>query len=441
MATAVAGAERLVLSGSRATRLFSFFFLYFGQGLPLGMTVIALPAWLAANGGSDADVALIAGAAYLPWSFKFVPAFVMDRYAYLPMGRRRLWLILAQMLMMAAFVIAAVAAPGVDNVGLLFWISVLVGAGAAIQDVAVDGLAVDILPDREQGTASSFMFGGQTIARSLAGAASGTLLYYFGSQIAFLCFVPAIAIITIYAIVLRERPGEKRFPWSDGAASPENVDRHVGNWFKIFVVAFKSMLKRDSLVLIGSAVAQRTGEGILLPLFPILATGLMAYNEANYSQAISTIDLFMAMTAIAVGSALTGKIGPKRAAMLVFTVEAAMCVFIWFGRDYWTIGTAFVALLCLQSICSTLSSITTNPLRMQLSDPRVAAAQFTLYNSISNLPVSFGSATVFVWLGGSEDLATTMLGATALFVVGTLILAVIRVGKVHVEAELVPKID
>ncbi len=57
--------------------------------------------------------------------------------------------------------------------------------------------------------------------------------------------------------------------------------------------------------------------------------------------------------------------------------------------------------------------ITANPLRMQLSDPRVAAAQFTIYNSLANLPVSFGSATVFVWLGATGDLTTTMIGATA----------------------------
>jgi PAT family beta-lactamase induction signal transducer AmpG len=431
----------LVLSESRFVRLFSFFFLYFGQGLPLGMTVIALPAWLAANGATDAEVALVAGTAYLPWSFKWIPAFLMDRYAYLPMGRRRLWLIIAQGLMMIAFIIAAIFAPEVHDVQLLVGISFLIGAGAAIQDVAVDGLAVDILPDREQGTASSFMFGGQTVGRSLAGAASGTLLYLYGSQVAFLCFIPVIALVTVYAVFLRERPGEKRFPWSPGATAQENLDRHVGDWGKIFIVAFKSLFKRDSVVLIGSSVAQRTAEGILVPLFPILATGFLAYNEATYSQTVSTIDFAMAMSAIAVGSFLTLKLGAKRSAMLVFMVEAAMCAFIMLGREYWTIGAMFVALLCLQSICATLSSITTNPLRMQLSDPRVAAAQFTIYNSISNLPVSFGAATVFIWLGGSAELPTVMAGAIGLFVLSTAILAFIRVGRVHAEADMVPRVD
>jgi PAT family beta-lactamase induction signal transducer AmpG len=429
-----------VLSESRFVRLFSFFFLYFGQGLPLGINTVALPAWLAANGAPDADVAAIVATAYLPWSFKFLPAALMDRYAYLAMGRRRLWLITAQLIMMLAYVVAAIAAPGVHDIQLLIAISFLIGAGAAIQDVAVDGLAVDILPDREQGTASSFMFGGQTVGRAVAGAASGALLFYFGSQVTFLAFLPVIGLVTLYAILIRERPGEKRFPWSRGAASPVNLDRHVGDWLQILLTTLKSLFKRDSFVLVLSSVAQRVGEGMLAPLFPILATSFLLMNEASYSGTVSTIDLIMALIAIAVGSFLTLKMGAKRAAMLVFMTEAAMCAFILFGREFWTVMSVFIVLLAVQSILATLSSIATNPLRMQLSDPRVAATQFTIYNSLGNLPVSMG-ATLFAWLGGSAELATVMVVAIALFVIGTLILALIRVGQASADAEPVPRLD
>ncbi|OYW46921.1 MAG: hypothetical protein B7Z08_00525 [Sphingomonadales bacterium 32-68-7] len=441
MAAAAAGGRGLILSESKVGRLFSLFLFYFGQGLPLGVSTIGLPAWMAANGASEASVALVAGTAYLPWSFKFIPAFAMDRYAYLPMGRRRAWLIGAQGLMLAAFLTAALASPDVGDTQLLVAITFLIGAGSAIQDVAVDGLAVDILPEREQGTASSFMFGGQTVGRATAGALSGTLFYLAGPQIAFLAFLPVIALITCYAIWIRERPGEKRFPWSEGRTAPENLERHVGDWLKILVIAVKSMVKRDSLVLMGSAVPQRAAEGILLPLFPILATGALAWNEAQYSQTISTADFVMALTAIAIGSYLSLRFGSKRAAMIVFLIEAAMCAFIWLGREYWTQTAIFIGLLCLQSILATLSSITTNPLRMQLSDPRVAAAQFTLYNSLSNFPVSFGASTLFVVLGGTGNLALTMGVAIGLLLLATLVMAFQRVGQRPAPAEPVPVVN
>jgi len=432
--------QGLVLSESRLLRLFSFFFFYFGQGLPLGLAVIAMPAWLAANGARDADVAAIVATAYLPWTFKWIPAALMDRYPYLPMGRRRLWLIVALLLMASAFAIAAAFAPGVEDIQLLIAITFLLGAGSAIQDVAVDGLAVDILPEQEQGTASSFMFGGQTVGRAVSGAASGALLYYFGSQVAFLAFLPVIALITVYAIVIRERPGERRFPWSEGATAPENQKRHVGDWLKMLVVTIKALFKRDSVLMLVSSGVQRTGEGILLPLWPILATSYLAFNEASYSGMISTVDFAMALTAIAAGSLLTLKLGAKRAAMLIFMVQAALAAFIMLGEGLWTIVGVFIALSCVYSVTATLSSICTNPLRMQLSDPRVAATQFTIYNSLGNFPVSFG-AVVFAWLGGSDQLTTVMLVALGLFVAGTLALIPLRVGNVRAAAEPVPEFN
>ena len=56
MATAAARSG-LVLSESRALRLFSFFLFYLGQGLPLGVSQVALPAWLVMNGAPDSAVA------------------------------------------------------------------------------------------------------------------------------------------------------------------------------------------------------------------------------------------------------------------------------------------------------------------------------------------------------------------------------------------------
>lgn len=436
---AAVGHKDLVLSDSSKVRLFSFFILYFAQGLPLGLATVAMPAWLAANGAPDADVAAIVATAYLPWSFKWIPAALMDRYSYLPMGRRRLWLILAFTLMMAAFLIAAVTAPGAGDIQLLVAITFLLGAGSAVQDVAVDGLAVDILPGPEQGAASSFMFGGQATGTALSGAAAGYLLFNYGSEVTFLAYLPVIACLLVYALVLRERVGEKRFPWSEGRASPVNLERHVGAWLPILAVTLKSLLKRDSLVLIASSTAQRTASGMMTPLFPILATTFLAFNEATYSATVSGIDLGVAIAGIAAGSFLTMRLGPKWSAILVYLAMALLALFIMAGRDLWLVTGVFIAVYTLQSLCSLLSSIATNPLRMQLSDPRVAATQFTIYNSLSNLPVSLG-AMLFASLGGTDALGSVMLTAAGLFVTAAIILVFIRVGSAPAHAEPVPAI-
>ena len=435
-----AARQRMVLSESKVLRLFSFFLLYLGQGLPLGVSTVAFPAWLVANGASEADVAAIIATAFLPWSFKFIPAAVMDRYAYLAMGRRRAWLILAQLLMVAGFAIAAFAAPGSDDLQLILYIIFLIGAGSAIQDVAVDGLAVDILPEADQGTASSFMFGGQVVGRALAATAAGFGLQYYGSRATFLFFLPVILLITLYVVFLRERPGEKLLPWSEGHEHQINRTRHVGAWWPMARAAFRSLIKVNSLKLLVAAGFSRSSGGFFDTLWPIIAVGVVGFTTASYAAMVSTVDLVIAFVAITVGSFLTTHLGPRRASVLAWLSFAALGLFVLYGRDLWNATVPFIAMTCVYTLLTTLTSICTNPLRMQLSDPTVAATQFTIYNSLSNLPVAVG-ATLFATLGGTNEMFTVMWIAASLCAAGGLLYARMTIGNRPIAAEPVPEDD
>ena len=75
---------------------FNFIALYFAQGIPIGMLFFGIPAWMAMNGKTASEIATFAVVVALPPSFKFVVAPLMDRYTYLPMGRKRPWVILGQ---------------------------------------------------------------------------------------------------------------------------------------------------------------------------------------------------------------------------------------------------------------------------------------------------------------------------------------------------------
>jgi len=58
--------EGLVLEGSRTLSLFTLFILYVGQGMPIGLFFFAVPAWMAANGASAAEVGSVAALTALP---------------------------------------------------------------------------------------------------------------------------------------------------------------------------------------------------------------------------------------------------------------------------------------------------------------------------------------------------------------------------------------
>jgi hypothetical protein len=90
-----------------------------------------------------------------------------------------------------------------------------------------------------------------------------------------------------------------------------------------------------------------------------------------------------------------------------------------------------------------LFSISTNPLRMRLSDKRVAATQFTIYNSLSNLVVPAGAWILAAAMsnGGRTTAMTVVIGFA---IAGILALALLRIGDVvdtTPQDDMVPRVD
>ena len=274
-----------------------------------------------------------------------------------------------------------------------------------------------------------------------AATAAGIGLQYYGSQATFLFFLPVILLITLYVVFLRERPGERRLPWSAGEAHPVNLNRHVRAWWPIFVTTMKSLVKINSLKLLVAAGFSRCAGGMFDTMWPIIGgVAFVGFSAAGYSGMVSTVDLVMAFVSIALGSAMTVWLGPRRASVIAWLGFAALALFIAFGQSVWMATVPFIAMTCAYSALTTLTSICTNPLRMQLSEPEVAATQFTIYNSLSNLPVSLG-ATLFAIIGGTDEMVRVLLIMAGLCTAGALIYATMTIGNRPVAAEPVPEIN
>ena len=85
----------------------------------------------------------------------------MDRFAFPPMGRRRPWILLAQMGIIGSFLLIAVLSPDPkESYCLLAALGFLENFFGAVQDVAVDGMAIDILEENERAEANAYMLGG-----------------------------------------------------------------------------------------------------------------------------------------------------------------------------------------------------------------------------------------------------------------------------------------
>lgn len=416
---------------------------YFAQGLPIGLYLTAVAAWVSQNGASASDVAFLVTTTYLPWSFKFFGAALMDRYTYVAMGRRRIWLIASQFLMFVGLLVAALASPGPKDIALLAWVGFAIFVGSAMQDVAVDGLAVDILPESEQGTASAFMFAGQSFGIAIGAALGGTLLAKFGSTVTFLSFVPIVGLICLLAVVLRERPGEKILPWTEGQASPATSIVGSINWLAILKITFLSMIKRDSLIFLFAAAVVRATGGIFVAFWPVYATTKANWTTEDYSKMVALVGLGVAAGGMALGALLNAKLGPRRSSIFSAGLYIILGGFFLAYPEMGLLWGGLIALYALTDSTSLLYSISGNPLRMRLSDKRVAATQFTIYNSLGNLPVPAG-AYILAWTAGHGGQTITMGTVIGLAIVGMIALSLLRIGNVvdtTPEMERTPRVD
>src|SRR4051812_1909646 len=192
------------LLATRRGRLAAFFLLYVTEGIPLGFTATAIAAQMRRGGLGPAEIGLFVGSLYLPWAFKWAVGPFVDTFSSERFGRRRTWIVLMQLGMIATLLVAM----GVDFVGQLSVFTAIIflhNAFAATMDVAIDALAVGVLPESERGTANGFMFAGQSLGQTIGG--SGVLFLTgvmpFGST--YLFVIATILAITVFvALPLRE---------------------------------------------------------------------------------------------------------------------------------------------------------------------------------------------------------------------------------------------
>jgi PAT family beta-lactamase induction signal transducer AmpG len=194
------------LSENTILRYLNFIALYFAQGVPEGMLFFGIPAWMAMNGKSAGEIAGFAIACGLPWSFKFIVAPLMDRYTILSMGRKRPWVIFGQLGLMTSFIIMAFLPDPLKNLNLLMFAGFIVSFFGAFQDVATDGMAVDIIPANEQARANGFMWGSKIIGTSASLALGSWLLNQYSFTVSIATLSVLVGLIMLVPIFLRERP-------------------------------------------------------------------------------------------------------------------------------------------------------------------------------------------------------------------------------------------
>ncbi len=156
--------------------------LGFSSGLPLALTFSTLSFWLVEAGISKTTIGLFASVA-TPYSLKFLWAPLVDRLN-VPLltrllGRRRGWLLLTQIALMAAVLGLGSSDPGADA-----WTTALLAFAVAFcsasQDIVVDAYRVEVLEERQYAAGAAAVVFGYRIGMLVSGAGALYLATYTG---------------------------------------------------------------------------------------------------------------------------------------------------------------------------------------------------------------------------------------------------------------------
>lgn len=393
--------------------------------MPIGLFWVAIPAWMASNGAPAANVGYVLGLTALPWTLKLVNGFIMDRYTFLAMGRRRAWIAGAQCVMIILLVVCAFVQPGVEDVLLLGLAGFAVNMATTFQDVAVDGLAVDIMEEDERARASGMMFGGQYIGIAAATGITGLAIAMMGPAAGYLLAASFVSIITAYVLFLRERPGERRLPWGVGEVHPRNREIHLGAWLPILKNTFKSLLLPVSLLWLPVLLVRGFHYGMFNAVMPMIGANEVGWDEAGITATAGTAQLVAGILGLTLGGWLGDKYGAKRTVIAFFLLYMTFSASMLLMQGSWNDSRVFIYFVYGWHCLDILLTVAALPISMRLSNPKVAATQFTLYMACSNFGISAG-AWVFSFSDRLGGLPTMFMMVLGLHGVGLLVMLLVK---------------
>lgn len=167
-------------------RVITMLFLGFSAGLPLMLIFSSLSLWLREAGIERSVVTFFSWAA-LGYSFKFVWAPLADSlslpYLTRTLGRRRAWILLAQISVVTAILLMSLIDPASESQNLVYLAlaAVMLGFSSATQDIVIDAYRIESAKPELQAMMSSSYIVGYRIGMLVTGAGSLYLASILGS--------------------------------------------------------------------------------------------------------------------------------------------------------------------------------------------------------------------------------------------------------------------
>ncbi|MBV8123028.1 MAG: AmpG family muropeptide MFS transporter [Paucibacter sp.] len=363
------------------SRTVSILFLGFSSGLPLYTLIYLMQAFLS-RAGLDVKALGLFGLVMFPYTFKFLWAPFMDRYTLGPLGRRRGWMALTQLALLALIGAMGMFDPKME-LGAIAGVAFLIAFTSASQDVVIDAYRREILAEEEQGLGAAIIVNAYKAA-SLIPASVGLVLADSQPWQVVFWSVAAFMLPGFVCTLLAKEPALYGAP-------PKNLQEAVvlpfrefvlrGGWGQaLFIIAFVLLYK------LGDTMSTALSTKFFLDI---------GFSTKQIGLAANATGWWASLAGGAVGGIWMVKLGINRA-LWVFGVLQAMAIlgFAWLahvGPDPVLLSAAFG----FEAFASLgLGSAALVAFMSRATDPRYTATQYALFSSLAAVPRTFINSSV-----------------------------------------------
>jgi len=382
-------------------------FTGFTSGLPLYVLIQLVPAWLRVEGVGLAEIGFFALVGF-PYTWKFLWSPIMDRYTLPFLGRRRGWMLVTQLALLAS-----IASMGFIKPELSIWTVAYLAAAVAFfsasQDIVLDAYRRELLPDIELGIGNAVHVQAYRLAGLVPGSLALILADFLPWHTVFIIVALFMGVGLALTLFIREAISNP---------SPPKTLRDA------VIEPFREFIERKGVATAGLILAFM----FLYKLGDNMATALQSpfFIDVGFTLTqIGVISKFAALIAAIVGGLAGGiamiKLGINRALWLFGIVQVisilGFALLSVMGPDPWMLG----AVVAFEYLGVGLGTAAFTAFIARTTNPVFAATQFALFTALTAVPRTLANAVTGV-IVEQVGWTTFFLLCTALAIPGMLLL-------------------
>lgn len=395
---------RRVLAAFGTPSALTLFFFGFGSGLPFLLVGYTLSIWLRSAGWALGPIGLVSYISLL-YVLKFLWSPLLDAWQ-LPLlrrlGRRRGWLLLAQLLLVVS--LAAMGSIGPQSVTPFLLLMALTGLAGATQDTMVDAYRIEIAPEQAQGALAATSTLGYRIGLICGGALTLYLSELTSWQVAYGVMAALMLIPALATLMAAEPDGSRQL-----TRQPRPSLRQA------FVQPFAEFFQRNGL---GLGVALLVFVGLFK--LPDQMIGVMAgpfYLDTGFTRAdIATVSklygVWIGIAGAFLGGVAVAAWGMRRnlvlAALALALSNLLYILMSMFPGQLWS----FIAAISGDNLSQGFAGTIQVAFMSRLADKHYTATQYALLSSLAFMPGKL--------IGGVSGYMVEAWGYPGFFVFSTL---------------------